>query len=484
MSFAFPLDLEIGSIRKFEHSFTCHASWSKNQEVISFSQTENGIRLMLKHSRSANDKHSSHPWGNFTRIRKLPGVSKCSLRFSSPLQSSFSFFPSKVLRVEANWALNKSIRRANSRNHLFEDVHRKNLSNIGLRFGLRAEFETTGVGVFGASTVLLAREGIVVLCHTPHSFQGRAPEPEVEASVFSSKQILKAIMEMEHDFKNTTINEYLEYEAEMERRLRRNVQSKRSLTKYKEADFDSFYRYEISTNVSDDVDIESMTIAEYNLYVTKQGLEKDPLNDHSYGFTPQFFAQPPHIPNTPVDKKDSSFDDILDDLFRIEAENLKRMGQEKVQNGCDDDISRSMKVVIFLTFLYFPLLMNLLVFVNRMLTTLMTWRKRRLRRKMVMMGDIYDIWDIMVEDVERITQFLSPNVPDVVDDVIQPLIPKTIHTTPTDKDYVAPATKSILDDLLEELGNEILNVTMVDEGAECNPTKDIEEFETLLAKDP
>ncbi|GJT00469.1 hypothetical protein Tco_0821638 [Tanacetum coccineum] len=71
-----------------------------------------------------------------------------------------------------------------------------------------------------------------------------------------------------------------------------------------------------------------------------------------------------------------------------------------------------------------------------------------------------------------------------MDDVIQPLIPKTIHTTPPDKDYVAPTTKSLLDDLLEELENDILNVTMVDEEADFNPTKDIEELERLLAKDP
>ncbi|GKB49515.1 hypothetical protein Tco_0900268, partial [Tanacetum coccineum] len=92
-------------------------------------------------------------------------------------------------------------------------------------------------------------------------------------------------------------------------------------------------------------------------------------------------------------------------------------------------------------------------------------------------GDICDIWDI-------IREFLTPNVPDVMDDVIQPLIPKTIHTTPPDKDCVAPATKPILDELLEEFREEMLNVTMVDEEADFNPTKDIEELERLLAKDP
>ncbi|GKE49352.1 hypothetical protein Tco_1480610 [Tanacetum coccineum] len=99
-------------------------------------------------------------------------------------------------------------------------------------------------------------------------------------------------------------------------------------------------------------------------------------------------------------------------------------------------------------------------------------------------GDIFYMWDITVKDVERIRQFLTPNVPDVMDDIIQPLIPKTIHTTPPDEDYVAHATKSILDDLLEEFRDEILNVTMVDEGAECSPTKDLEEHKRLLAKDP
>ncbi|GJW14642.1 hypothetical protein Tco_0018775 [Tanacetum coccineum] len=55
------------------------------------------------------------------------------------------------------------------------------------------------------------------------------------------------IMEMELDFENMTIKEYLEYEAEIERRLRRNLQSKRSLTKYEEANFDSFHRNKSNT---------------------------------------------------------------------------------------------------------------------------------------------------------------------------------------------------------------------------------------------
>ncbi|GKC78113.1 hypothetical protein Tco_1128887 [Tanacetum coccineum] len=68
----------------------------------------------------------------------------------------------------------------------------------------------------------------------------------------------------------------------------------------------------------------------YNLYVAKQCLG-DQLSNHSYGFTPKFFAQPPPTPNT--SKKDSDFDKILDDLFRTRAENMKRMGHDIVQDS-------------------------------------------------------------------------------------------------------------------------------------------------------
>ncbi|GJT66648.1 hypothetical protein Tco_1018128 [Tanacetum coccineum] len=162
-----------------------------------------------------------------------------------------------------------------------------------------------------------------------------------------------------------TLNKYLEYEAEKERRSWCNVRSKSSPTRYEGADFnyshrdksvtldflhyyedaliDKYYALPLlfpcfrpsqphnecgyeSPAKNDNVDIEIMTIAEYYLYVAKRGLEKNPLNDHSYGFTPQFFAQPPHTPNTPVDKKDFGLEEILDDFLKIGAKNLKLMG--------------------------------------------------------------------------------------------------------------------------------------------------------------
>ncbi|GKA10277.1 hypothetical protein Tco_0689710, partial [Tanacetum coccineum] len=94
-------------------------------------------------------------------------------------------------------------------------------------------------------------------------------------------------------------------------------------------------------------------------------------------------------------------------------------------------------------------------------------------------GDTFDMWGIMVEKVERIRNFF--NVLDEIDEVVQPLIPELIHTTPPNDDYVAPANKSILDELLDEFGDKILNVTMVDDEANFNPTKDLEELERLLA---
>ncbi|GJT46284.1 hypothetical protein Tco_0954999 [Tanacetum coccineum] len=87
---------------------------------------------------------------------------------------------------------------------------------------------------------------------------------------------------------------------------------------------------------------------------------------------------------------------------------------------------------------------------------------------------------IVSKDIERIRKFF--NVPDEIDEIVQPLIPEPIHTTPPNDDYVAPATKSILDELLEEFGDEILNVATIYE--EADPTKDLKELERLLAMRP
>ncbi|GJX27470.1 hypothetical protein Tco_0233766 [Tanacetum coccineum] len=142
---------------------------------------------------------------------------------------------------------------------------------------------------------------------------------EVLGLEFSTKG--SGIMEMEPDIDNMTLNEYLEYEAKMKRRLRKSAQSKRNPTIYEETDFNSFHwdkskafdyahyhedieinKYHVlpplhpcfrpaqpytkdalvSSNKRDEVDIDSMTIAQYELYIAKQGLRKNPQSDHSY----------------------------------------------------------------------------------------------------------------------------------------------------------------------------------------------------------
>ncbi|GJY72989.1 hypothetical protein Tco_0477420 [Tanacetum coccineum] len=286
----------------------------------------------------------------------------------------------------------------------------------------------------------------------------------------------KGIMEREPDIENMTLTEYLEYEVKKERRLRRNdVKINKYyplpplLSCFQPSQPHTKCGYE-SLDENKEVDIDSMTIAEYELYVAKQSLRKNRLNDHTDGFTSDFS---PCTPNPLPDDKELSFEEEYNIWVRIGVKNLRKQKETKVKE-CDE-------------------------------------------------GDIYDIWDITVEDVERLRKILTlrtisptptivvqrvsttssprikvvrdeePNndvgsisiqVPDVMDGEIQPSIPQSIHTPPPDKDYVAPATKSILDELLEEFGDEILNVTVVDEGDDFNPTKNLEELERLLAKDP
>ncbi|GKA32114.1 hypothetical protein Tco_0718481 [Tanacetum coccineum] len=152
-------------------------------------------------------------------------------------------------------------------------------------------------------------------------------DSEDSDEVSEQDDYVSGIMEIEPDIENMTLNEYLEYEAEKERRLWDNLRSKSSPTRPSQPHNERGYE---SPNTNNKVDID-MTIAEYNLYIARQ--MKNPLNNHSYSFSPQFFAQPPNTPNTPVDKKDSDFDEILDDLFSVGAKNLRRMGREKVQMG-------------------------------------------------------------------------------------------------------------------------------------------------------
>ncbi|GJX84245.1 hypothetical protein Tco_0335019 [Tanacetum coccineum] len=262
------------------------------------------------------------------------------------------------------------------------------------------------------------------------------------------------IMEMKPDIENMTLNEFLEYEASIsldfphyyeDAFIDKYCALPPLLPCFRPSQLHNECGYE-SPNTNNKVDINSMTIAEYNRYIARQN--KNLLNDHSYSFTPQFFAQPPNTPNTPVDKKEFDFDEILDDLFSVGAKNLRRMGKGKVQHGCNVDTSRDTnhKSIIFLTFLFFPATNEFYSICEHDVDL----EKEEAEVEDGDDGDTYDMWDITIKDVERIRQFLMPNVPDEIDKV----------------------------------EDEILNVTMVDEGAECNPTMDLEELERLLAKEP
>ncbi|GJR26526.1 hypothetical protein Tco_1102758 [Tanacetum coccineum] len=88
-------------------------------------------------------------------------------------------------------------------------------------------------------------------------------------------------------------------------------------------------------NSHSEVDIENTTLEEYARYELAMSTMKSEIQVPVHGFTSQFFNQSQHTPKPPLDKEDSSLDEILDDLFKIGAENISKMEHE-VPNRCDD----------------------------------------------------------------------------------------------------------------------------------------------------
>ncbi|GKA64645.1 hypothetical protein Tco_0764352 [Tanacetum coccineum] len=88
-------------------------------------------------------------------------------------------------------------------------------------------------------------------------------------------------------------------------------------------------------NRHSEVDIENMTLKEYARYELAMSTMKSKIQVPTQGFTSQFFNQSQHTPKPHLDKEDSSLDEILDDLFRIGAENIRNM-EHKVPNRCVD----------------------------------------------------------------------------------------------------------------------------------------------------
>nr|GEZ88240.1 phytochrome B [Tanacetum cinerariifolium] len=86
----------------------------------------------------------------------------------------------------------------------------------------------------------------------------------------------------------------------------------------------------------------------------------------------------------------------------------------------------------------------------------------------------------MEPDIENMTMEEYLDVPiqvsEVMGDVMQSFTSQAIHITPPDDACVVSATNHILDELLKEFGDELLDTTMVDGDADCNPIMDIEDL--------
>nr|GEY85971.1 hypothetical protein [Tanacetum cinerariifolium] len=132
-------------------------------------------------------------------------------------------------------------------------------------------------------------------------------------------------------------------------RLWKSVRSKGRTTGYKKGYDDSFYnRNEEFDEEGDEVDVDNMTLEEYERYELamskrKSEVDIDNMTIEEYELYiplmvlhPSFFNQSPHTPNPPLDEKDLSLEEIFSDLFGKGAKNLKRKEQKEVQNVCAD----------------------------------------------------------------------------------------------------------------------------------------------------
>ncbi|GKB33843.1 hypothetical protein Tco_0873244 [Tanacetum coccineum] len=165
---------------------------------------------------------------------------------------------------------------------------------------------------------------------------------------------------MEHDISNMALNEYLMYE-DRNRNSARSYPSRESVAPvrnricvYPNSDEEDEEYYSLPLlpcfqtpqpyatinfvhhNNHNEVDIENTTLEEYARFELTMSTMISEIQVPTHGFTSYFFNQPQHTPNPPLNKEDSSFDEILDDLFRIGADNIRNMEHEFL-NRCDDE---------------------------------------------------------------------------------------------------------------------------------------------------
>ncbi|GKA79485.1 hypothetical protein Tco_0786081, partial [Tanacetum coccineum] len=221
-----------------------------------------------------------------------------------------------------------------------------------------------------------------------------------------------SVMEVEPDIENITLEEYLKYESKKGRRFWKSVLSKGSPIRYEGADFNSFYHDKSDALEYWDSDMEIIDDVYYKLPPL------EPCFQTSHPYNKSGFVSPNENDEIDIDRLDG----VPDNLFKIGAENLRKMKQEKVQVvECDE-------------------------------------------------GKLEEIWDITVEDVESLRKLITPI----------PFISQTIYTTPPDDAYVVSDTKPILDELLEEFRDKLLKIAVFDEEADCNPVKDIKELLCIM----
>ncbi|GKC04718.1 hypothetical protein Tco_0996328 [Tanacetum coccineum] len=167
---------------------------------------------------------------------------------------------------------------------------------------------------------------------------------------------------MDPDFSNMTLNEYLMYQGknkDLERSCtsRKSVASARNrILEYPDSDEeDEEYSSlpplllcfqtpqpcatlkPVHHNNHSKVDIESITLEEYARYELAMSTMKNEIQVPTQGFTFQFFNQPQYTSKLPLDEEDSSFKKILDGLFKIGEEIIRKMEHE-VPNRCDNII--------------------------------------------------------------------------------------------------------------------------------------------------
>ncbi|GJV16733.1 hypothetical protein Tco_1362056 [Tanacetum coccineum] len=90
----------------------------------------------------------------------------------------------------------------------------------------------------------------------------------------------------------------------------------------------------------------------------------------------------------------------------------------------------------------------------------------------------------LVHDKEKIVkdEEQDNDIP-LQDHVMQPLTPQTVHITPPDDDYVAPATNPILDKQLNRFKKEFFDITRVAKKENCNPVNNVKELSDIKKYD-